>query len=319
MARTTLDGGQITDGSVQRVDLDTTTTGQAVITKIIAGSNVSITSTGVDSGTGDVTINASVSASPLPLTITNTLLSTTGTELTIEQTGDLYGASRFVIENRTGLNGAKFEVDALDLVDFIFSPSSRIVANVRYERRPEYLNNGNVAEFQIGYAGNQWLDVGDVMSTFYKPLNVIGNLTATNINDGGFSNNVAPVKVKKTTTQAINATTNTKVSYNVIEIAPVSAAWVSATNRYVAQTTGVFRVSSTLRTTGTNRSNKLMLYKNGVFIENLQDNNTQTLVTPTYHGSTMIALVATDYLEIWFYTSNAVTVAESIFYVERVY
>lgn len=63
MGRTTLTGYQITDGSVQRDDIDVITSGQALVRKIIAGNNVTITSTGVDSGTGDVTISASVSAS----------------------------------------------------------------------------------------------------------------------------------------------------------------------------------------------------------------------------------------------------------------
>lgn len=58
MAKTTLGGKQITDGTVQRTDLDTTTVGQAVIAKIIQGTNITISSTGGDSGTGDVTINA---------------------------------------------------------------------------------------------------------------------------------------------------------------------------------------------------------------------------------------------------------------------
>lgn len=57
MGRTQLTSREI--GSVQRNDFDTTTTTQAVITKVIAGTNVTISSTGVDAGTGDVTINAS--------------------------------------------------------------------------------------------------------------------------------------------------------------------------------------------------------------------------------------------------------------------
>lgn len=44
--------------SVDRDDFDTTTAGKAVITKIVAGTGVTINSTGVDAGTGDVTINA---------------------------------------------------------------------------------------------------------------------------------------------------------------------------------------------------------------------------------------------------------------------
>lgn len=59
MARTEVRSAQIKDGSIGRDDLNTTTTGQAVALKIVAGTNVSISSTGIDSGTGDVTINAS--------------------------------------------------------------------------------------------------------------------------------------------------------------------------------------------------------------------------------------------------------------------
>jgi hypothetical protein len=57
MKRTYISGRQIRDGSVQRVDMDVVTTDQAVITKVVAGTNISISSTGVDTGTGDVTVN----------------------------------------------------------------------------------------------------------------------------------------------------------------------------------------------------------------------------------------------------------------------
>src|SRR4051794_39205615 len=59
----TLTGKQLRDGSVQRDDLDISTSGQAVVRKIIQGSGVIISSTGADSGTGDVTINVSGSSS----------------------------------------------------------------------------------------------------------------------------------------------------------------------------------------------------------------------------------------------------------------
>lgn len=54
-----LTGDDIKDGSVQRKDMDVTTTGEAVITKIIAGPGITITETGADTGTGDVTITGS--------------------------------------------------------------------------------------------------------------------------------------------------------------------------------------------------------------------------------------------------------------------
>jgi len=57
MAITQVRGTQVLDGSVQRTDLDATTVGQAVVRKIVQGTNVTLSSTGADSGTGDVTIN----------------------------------------------------------------------------------------------------------------------------------------------------------------------------------------------------------------------------------------------------------------------
>lgn len=58
MARTGVRSGQITDGNVTRDDLNTTDSGKAVVRKIVQGDGISITSTGADSGTGDVEINA---------------------------------------------------------------------------------------------------------------------------------------------------------------------------------------------------------------------------------------------------------------------
>lgn len=66
MGRTLLSTREI--GSVQRNDIDITTTGQALVTKLVAGTNISFSSTGVDAGTGDVTINASGGSSSLTST-----------------------------------------------------------------------------------------------------------------------------------------------------------------------------------------------------------------------------------------------------------
>jgi hypothetical protein len=60
MARTQVTGSQILDHSVQRADLDTTTVGQAVITKVVAGNGINLEFTGVDTGTGDVTVKVNM-------------------------------------------------------------------------------------------------------------------------------------------------------------------------------------------------------------------------------------------------------------------
>jgi hypothetical protein len=57
MPQTVIRGTQILNNTVQRQDLDTSTVGQALVTKIVQGTNVVLSSSGADSGTGDVTIN----------------------------------------------------------------------------------------------------------------------------------------------------------------------------------------------------------------------------------------------------------------------
>lgn len=64
MPRTQPTGKQIKDGSVQRDDLDASTVGQAVVRKLIEGAGITLTATGADAGTGDVTVAASVPAGP---------------------------------------------------------------------------------------------------------------------------------------------------------------------------------------------------------------------------------------------------------------
>jgi hypothetical protein len=57
MPVTSIRGTQVVDGTIQRHDLDTNTVGQAVVAKLIQGANVTLSSTGGDAGTGDVTIS----------------------------------------------------------------------------------------------------------------------------------------------------------------------------------------------------------------------------------------------------------------------
>lgn len=409
MPRTTLTGRQISDGSVQFADIDTVTSGQALITKIVAGTNINITSTGVDPGTGNVTINASVSGSsaphaltthtdwPIGLTTTelnystsvtgdiqtqlnskapltspsfsgiptaptavsgtNTtqiattafvhtaienipptgtyatsasimigdLISTPASSMTIEQTGDMYGASRLILLNRNTLNGAEFQVDSIDLVDFIFSPSSRVSSNIRWEHRDTYLTENVSGQFEIGPADNEFLTLGYNLSTVHSKFVGDSTIEGTNLDINGFSTNLAVVKVYKAAapTQAIGATSNTKITYNTIEITPtlpaVSGAWSSVNNRYTAPTSGIYYVSGTARTTGTNRSCKLMLWKGGIFYENLDDRNTTASSSSYYNGSTLIYLGTNQYIELWFYASSATTLAESNFCIHRIY
>jgi hypothetical protein len=61
MARTQITGSLIENSSVLRSDINTTISGEALITKVLVNSPLTISSTGVDSGTGDVTLGLSTS------------------------------------------------------------------------------------------------------------------------------------------------------------------------------------------------------------------------------------------------------------------
>jgi len=64
MAQTQVRGSQVLNNTIQRQDLDTSTVGQALVTKLVQGAGITLSSTGADSGTGDVTVAASVPQGP---------------------------------------------------------------------------------------------------------------------------------------------------------------------------------------------------------------------------------------------------------------
>jgi len=57
MARTQVKGQQVEDGSIEKVDLCIDKPGASVITRVLPGNGIALSSTGIDEGTGDVTIN----------------------------------------------------------------------------------------------------------------------------------------------------------------------------------------------------------------------------------------------------------------------
>ena len=61
MARTQITGSLIENSSVLRSDINTTVSGEALITKVLVNSPLTISSTGINSGTGDVTLGLSTS------------------------------------------------------------------------------------------------------------------------------------------------------------------------------------------------------------------------------------------------------------------
>lgn len=82
MARTQITGRLIEDSSVGRPDVNTNTSGQALITKLIVGSGLNSSQTGVDAGTGDVTVSLNTSGLVTSFNSRVGAVSLTGTDVT---------------------------------------------------------------------------------------------------------------------------------------------------------------------------------------------------------------------------------------------
>jgi hypothetical protein len=106
-------------------------------------------------GTSTITINANGIVSigtSTPLTLTREIISSPGTSLTLRQTGDTYGTSSLILQNRGGSGGALFYSEGYDLVDFGFKPLTGYQSNLRYEHRSTNIIsslNSALGEFQF--------------------------------------------------------------------------------------------------------------------------------------------------------------------------
>lgn len=106
-----------------------------------------------------------VAGQAMTLSATTPVITTPGTSLTLQQTGDTYGSTTLLLENRNGMNGAKFTNGGMALVDFAFSNTSSNQFNIRYEcRNGSQANPGNTTgEFQFLDMGS-----GKGIATFGK-------------------------------------------------------------------------------------------------------------------------------------------------------
>lgn len=106
-------GNQALNGSIQRDDLDVSTPGQAVVRKILAGTGVSLTQTGPDTGTGDVTVAAFTNATSLFPGNYYSLALTAGGTSTLSQTANSLRAYPWFFPAGATLNEQRCEVTTL--------------------------------------------------------------------------------------------------------------------------------------------------------------------------------------------------------------
>jgi hypothetical protein len=190
MARTELKSSQIHDGSIQNIDIDTSTPGKALITKLVAGNGIVIDSTGIDSGTGIVTVSTDVAnqqtqqityiqSSPSDTWVINHNLNAYPEVVIIDDSGmkvmcDLYYDSantvRVIVE--TALSGkAALTADITQVTSFIQSTASDtwdIVHNLN--RYPDVIIfDTNMDNLRV-YGDINYVSLNEIIVTFGYPV-----------------------------------------------------------------------------------------------------------------------------------------------------
>jgi hypothetical protein len=164
--------------AVRVLKADNTT---AVLTVDTTNSRVGI---GMTPGAQKLEVDGNVAMSA-----NGTGISTIGTQLQLQETGDTFGSMRLALQNRVGVNGAIFEntsaFGAAGLIDFVFKPwynSANYQTNIRIEGRSgsELLQVGEMA---LGTPGAATLVIGPTQSAFRVGSLGIGT-TIPAISDG---------------------------------------------------------------------------------------------------------------------------------------
>lgn len=105
-------------------------------------------------------------------------------ELRLGQTGDMYGECYVKILNRTGMAGAQFVNEGLDLSEFGFLTSTAATANFRFEHRSAEVMSGNTTYgeiqliFPVGGGAAYAARFSDVNSSITGTLKVGANTSA---------------------------------------------------------------------------------------------------------------------------------------------
>jgi hypothetical protein len=188
------------------------------------GSNIYYNSGNVSIGTTNSTQALTV-AGNIQLESTGTQISTSGTQLLLQQTGDSLGGTSLLLGNRVGLNGALFQNSTIDLVDFGFKTSTSAQTNLRFEHRGagyQANNNNTTGEIQF---------INDAGNTNNVPL-VLGSstivLAAPNF-QGSFASNTASVGIGTNSPQSkLDIAGNVTIgSYSGTNAAPTNGLIVS--------------------------------------------------------------------------------------------
>lgn len=120
---------------------------------------------------------------------TTATITTPQTELTLGQTGDLFGPTYLRMQNRTGQNGPLFDASSstVALVDFGFK-TANAQRNIRFETRGvgfSYITGGDGYEFQIGSAASPTLVTNNIQVLVNTTTTSISTATGALVVGGG--------------------------------------------------------------------------------------------------------------------------------------
>lgn len=136
MARTQISGRLIEDSSVGRPDINITTPGQALITKLIVGSGLNMLYTGVDPGTGDVTLSLNTANLVTSFNSRQGAVTLSGTDVVnalgfTPISGETYLGTITSISTGTGLSGGTITSSGtISLANTAVTPGSYTNANI---------------------------------------------------------------------------------------------------------------------------------------------------------------------------------------------
>jgi hypothetical protein len=192
MPKTVIRGAQVLDGSIQRADLDVSTVGQAVVAKLVQGTNVTLSSTGADSGTGDVTVSAAAHAATHLDNGTDPIavVTTTRTGLTPKLNGNattfLDGTGAFSTPAGGGnMNTSVYDTNANGVVDTCDSLAWSKLTGVPPDVTARYYgtDTGTAAALAVTVASDFTLTTGVVV--YVSPANTCAASPTLNVNGSG--------------------------------------------------------------------------------------------------------------------------------------